>query len=451
MRDDERYPIAVHPEGIGFIPEEKICTPIEGPDARQFPGYPPAYNYSNTNGVRFGQTDAESHRTQIDIYGKEAQLQERPYHQPWWRRRTVLILFGLILVVVLVAIGGIIYATKQSNKKKDNVVKVEPFTFDNVQNSTLNSVASSGLFLNDGITWSMQTYWQTPTGSIEMQRSLDGETWIPAQNITLPIAPRTRSPITATASTDTQGVVYLTLFYMSNASEIVMAGHACAAGSSSCSITTNKVVSNNLSIPLNNDTDLAAVTVNDAQDWRVYYQDQSGSISELMGNAAGFGTGSIIGGAGLNASSMAAVNIDSSTNNINVFFVDGTTKKLSTLQFVDGAWTLPQVVSSEQAGFYNPLSGLSACYSSIPDQIHVYYTGLDRNIYEFTSNKASTVSPEWVPQPITNSTWATADYIGADVTAVGWDDQVRFFQMNEGKVFERILSNTTWTEAPLGQ
>jgi hypothetical protein len=41
---------------------------------------------------------------------------------------------------------------------------------------------------------------------------------------------------------------------------------------------------------------LAAINVDYAQDWRVYYNDESGFTSELAGNASGFDMGQAIEG-----------------------------------------------------------------------------------------------------------------------------------------------------------
>jgi hypothetical protein len=77
----------------------------------------------------------------------------------------------------------------------------------------LNSVASSGLFLKDETTWNMQTYWQTSDGTINYQVSLDGSTFSKAMNMSLSVPAKIGSPLSATASTDTTGVVYVSLTF----------------------------------------------------------------------------------------------------------------------------------------------------------------------------------------------------------------------------------------------
>jgi hypothetical protein len=115
----------------------------------------------------------------------------------------------------------------------------------------------------------------------------------------------------------------------------------------------------------------------------------------------------------LNSSGIAAVNVNSTTNNINVFYVDQLTEALFTVQFI-GSWstrTLPPfplkhklteaatVVSSESVTYWNPRSGLAAAYSLGQDQLHVYYTGLDQGIYEFLAGYVSLQNKTWPAQP----------------------------------------------------
>jgi hypothetical protein len=116
-----------------------------------------------------------------------------------------------------------------------------------------------------------------------------------------------------------------------------MAGSACPAGSSACSSTTNSIISDK-DLSVHNSTGLAAINVDNAQDWRIYYHDENRMVCEMGGNSSGFGTGAIIGGAALNGSSIAATNINATTNNINVFYIDDLTSALYTLEFI-GVWT----------------------------------------------------------------------------------------------------------------
>jgi hypothetical protein len=108
-------------------------------------------------------------------------------------------------------------------------------------------------------------------------------------------------------------------------------------------------------------------------------------------------------------------------------------------------------VSPALVPVWNPNSGLGAAYSATQDQLHVYFTGRDQGIYEFLgSNASQTTNTTWAPQPGRNHIWATADYVGADIAATGWKDQVRFFQMTQGKLAQGALSGSSWTESFVG-
>ncbi|KAH9216096.1 hypothetical protein DL95DRAFT_388101, partial [Leptodontidium sp. 2 PMI_412] len=118
------------------------------------------------------------------------------------------------------------------------------------------------------------------------------------------------------------------------------------------------------------------------------------------------------------------------------------------MQWTADTWTKPSIVSPDLIDNWNPRSGLGAAYTVSQDQLHVYYTGLDAGIYEFLGSGASkTINTSWAPQPGRNHLWATADFVGAPISAVGWDDQARFYQVKRGNLAEGALKNTTWTEA----
>ena len=121
-----------------------------------------------------------------------------------------------------------------------------------------------------------------------------------------------------------------------------MANTACLANSTSCNLFSNMIISAGVKTPPSNYTGLAAVIVDNAQDWRVFYHDANGMVSQLVGKNSGFDDGQIIGGMALNASSIAATNINMTTNNINVFYVDASTTDLYTLEFT-GDWTIREL------------------------------------------------------------------------------------------------------------
>ncbi|KAH6724335.1 hypothetical protein BKA61DRAFT_27696 [Leptodontidium sp. MPI-SDFR-AT-0119] len=375
----------------------------------------------------------------------DTELPSRPKPRPFWKRHIlwIIAILGLGILVIGVVVGVIGHTESKSARTNTASIPTVRVT----TNNTLNSVASSGLFLNDGMTWNTHVLWQNSTGGINLQISLDGQTFQPEQPVKLNIQPKIGSPLSATTEVDSStGVVMLNLFYLSGVNNITMSAITCSPNSVKCNTIANCYLPTQ--IAPSNFTGLAAVNVNNAQDWRVYYHDENGYISELQGDNSGFNLGEPIGGAGLNASSIAAVNVNSTTNNINVFYVDGLTKALFKMQWTADTWTKPSIVSPDLIDNWNPRSGLGAAYTVSQDQLHVYYTGLDAGIYEFLGSGASkTINTSWAPQPGRNHLWATADFVGAPISAVGWDDQARFYQVKRGNLAEGALKNTTWTEA----
>lgn len=423
---------------------------------------------------------------------RPASLPERPPKKPFWRRHLLwlLTIFTLILIFVGTLVGITWHHTSTTQ------------TSMTIPNNTLHSVASSGMFLKDNETWNMQTYWQNSTGGINFQMSLDGKTFQPSRNIALNIAPKIGSPLSATAEVDPiTGVVMvcahlvdesnfptddlqLNIFYISGKNNISMSAVTCPANSVNCNTISNCELPTS-SAP-NEYTGLAAVNVNNAQDWRVYYYDEEGYVSELAGNSSGFDMGTPIGGLALNSSAIAAVNVNSTTNNINLFYVDQLTQELFTMQFT-GSWTTRMSLSpivpvhpTNEASFLglptsSPLMepqiwsrrrlhlrpGPAARLLYRPRLWHLRVLGRVRESAE--PHLAGAAEPEprlghgglhrrgyhccWVcpPRPpalsltsLITETWLTQ--------CSRWHDQVRFFQVAQGKMVEASLNNMTWSE-----
>ncbi|KAI1004487.1 hypothetical protein K3495_g3728 [Podosphaera aphanis] len=375
----------------------------------------------------------------LSKYNNEAPNKPVEKKESFWKRHAYWILGIVVLLVILFSIVGVVIA--RLRPPKGQILEI-------TRNNTLNSIASTGLTLLDKKTWNMHVFSQnSSSGQIELQVSLDGHKFEPPTNVSLTIPPRVGSPISATAEQDTvTGVIMLNLFYISGINNVTMSALTCAEGSAKCGTINNCRLPT--TVPVSRETGLAAVNVNNSQDWRVYYHDQSGFISQLQGNASGFDTGARIGGEGLNGSDITAVNINSTTNNIHVFYTDMLTQALFTLQF-ENNWTTPRPVSNARVNNWNPYSGLGSAYRPALDQLHVYYTGLDKGVYEFVLNGTNTSNnsnTSFQPQPDGSRPWAEADYVGADITAIGWDDQLRFFQPARGRLVMGELNNTNWGE-----
>ncbi|KAL2075455.1 hypothetical protein VTL71DRAFT_398 [Oculimacula yallundae] len=375
-------------------------------------------------------------------------LPSRPQQKPFWKRHILwiaaVLAFGVLIIGIVVGVIG--HSERKSSAAKTTNTTAAPVVF-GITNNTRNSVASTGLFVNNKTLWNTHVLWQSATGTINLQISLDSITFRPEQEVRLSIPPKLGSPLSATTSLDsTTGVVSLSIFYISGRNNITMSTLTCSLNSDRCKTVENRNLPTQ--VAPSNFTGLAAVNVNEAQDWRVYYHDADNYISELQGDVAGFNLGKKIGGQAMNASSMAAININSTTNNIHIFYIDGLTQTLFKTQFIESGWTKPSIVSPDLIGSWNPRSGLGAAYTKVQDQLHVYYTGTDAGIYEFLgSNASKTINAKWAVQPGHNHLWHTADVIGGPIAAIGWADQARFYQLKEGALAEGHLNGTTWTEA----
>jgi hypothetical protein len=241
--DDERYPIAVNPEG-------QVCPP----EGEAYPQKTPVYHENDGKALEIpvflepdsppDYTSAAYSRTSTHA---EAQL-PRQKPKAWWKKPTSVLLMILILLVSIGISIGVSYVLLEHSKKPPPQKSYEhpPPSFPSgnitimgqpssssgsnstanalgdtlgngtsiiseIANNTRNSVASSGLFLRDKRTWNMQSYWQGQDGSIKYQMSLDGATFDNATNVSLSIPAKVGSPISAAASTDNTGVVFVRL------------------------------------------------------------------------------------------------------------------------------------------------------------------------------------------------------------------------------------------------
>jgi hypothetical protein len=130
-----------------------------------------------------------------------AELPDRP-KKPFWKRHLVWLLLAVILILILAIILGKLFSHHSNDSKDRKLSAIIP-------NNTQNSVASTGLFLQDGTTWNTHVFWQNSTGGITMQMSLDGsKSYAASRKVSLTIPPKVGSPLSATAEQDEEtGVV----------------------------------------------------------------------------------------------------------------------------------------------------------------------------------------------------------------------------------------------------
>jgi uncharacterized protein YpmS len=132
--------------------------------------------------------------------------------QPFWKTRFM----WLVILLMIIAVSAVIVASillhqrsTQTRQNADQNSTIAATKSSVVQNSTIASVASSGLFLFNKTTWNMQIYNQKSSGDVQFRMTLDSSTFTSAQNVSLAVLPLKGSPLSATASTDSTGVVYV--------------------------------------------------------------------------------------------------------------------------------------------------------------------------------------------------------------------------------------------------
>lgn len=135
-----------------------------------------------------------------------------------WKQFNVwkVLFFAFMAFVTGVVITAVVLNNKTKSSSKTACAAAAPNTTTSALLSTTASVTSSGLFLQDGATWNMQVYYQPANSTkiiykmdLEDSSELGYESFQAARNMTLSVLPKPGSPMTATASTDTSGVVYV--------------------------------------------------------------------------------------------------------------------------------------------------------------------------------------------------------------------------------------------------
>lgn len=192
---------------------------------------------------------------------------------------------------------------------------------------------------------------------------------------------------------------------------------------------------------------LAAVYLYNWAGYRLYYQEPTGAIKEVGGRGPTWTGGkaltnvTAIGGSPLAAS----WTWDSGLRQINLFYVDSTTKSLFNVVYNSG-WTSGTALGPAKFDQWDGTNTALAAVAELdgsPGYLRTYYIGADNHLYE-TWNQG------------TGQTWNATDYMTfwpkVDFTAVGslasisWDDQVRVYYVSASNMVELLL-NDTWTVA----
>ena len=124
----------------------------------------------------------------------------------------------------------------------------------------------------------------------------------------------------------------LDLFYLDGSNNVVQASLKNIKSSTTVSLLQTTVIQSGTNV--NPSSSLAAIYMDAAYGWRVYYQTTSGSIQELVGGN-GWNTGTTL-GSGLSGTAITVAMI--SVPNLNVFYIDASTDSLYFMAFTS-SWS----------------------------------------------------------------------------------------------------------------
>lgn len=172
---DEKHVVDSPVEKAAYFPDDKICLPVA-----------PGIEIPQVSSSMVASSSLPEVAPPKYVEAK---------HPPFWRRHFWWIFAsGIILIVLISILLGLAF---KSPPRRGTATRAPIVT-----NSTLHSVASSGLMLRDDTTWNMHLFAQNDTGGINLQVSLNGGQFETVQKVSLAIEPRIGSPMTATTQQD---------------------------------------------------------------------------------------------------------------------------------------------------------------------------------------------------------------------------------------------------------
>jgi hypothetical protein len=125
----------------------------------------------------------------------------------------------------------------------------------------------------------------------------------------------------------------LDLFYLDSSNNVVQASHTNTKSSTTVSLVQTTSIQSGTNV--NPSSSLAAIYMDAAYGWRVYYQTTSSKIQELVGFSGSWNTGTTL-GSGLSGTAITVSMI--SVPNLNVFYIDSSTTSLYFMAFTS-SWS----------------------------------------------------------------------------------------------------------------
>ncbi|KAH7272107.1 hypothetical protein MRS44_002614 [Fusarium solani] len=218
------------------------------------------------------------------------------------------------------------------------------------------------------------------------------------------------------------------------------AGGTANSGTAACAVTSNSIISTNLTNGVHPDSKLAALRLsNDST--RVYFQASGTNIWVLNGDdadAEGWVGSNLMGGV-RPGSSIAATR--SNATDTHVFFVANSTGWMRTLNYADVLGSDDsQVVDDQPGSSWRASAFFDATYIPSLNSYRVFYTNPSSgSIVSYFRNGAQA---DWTSN--NDNAWGRP---ASGITAVGWQDNVRLFYYQSGRLTMSANDGDDWEDA----
>ncbi|KAL2694459.1 hypothetical protein Neosp_001037 [[Neocosmospora] mangrovei] len=218
------------------------------------------------------------------------------------------------------------------------------------------------------------------------------------------------------------------------------AGGTANSGTAACAVTSNSIISTNLTNGVHPDTKLAALRLgNDST--RVYFQASGSNIWALNGDdadAEGWVGSNLMGGV-RTGSSIAATR--SNATDVHVFFVANSTGFMRTFNHADALDSDDsQVVDDEPASSWQASAFFDATYIPSLNSYRVFYTNPSSG--SIVSYSRSGTQTTWTSN--SDNAWGRP---ASGITAVGWEDNIRLFYYQSSSLTMSVNDGDDWDDA----
>ncbi|KAJ4307628.1 hypothetical protein N0V84_012598, partial [Fusarium piperis] len=215
------------------------------------------------------------------------------------------------------------------------------------------------------------------------------------------------------------------------------AGGNTNSGTAACAVASNSIISTNLTNGVHPDSKLAALRLgNDSV--RVYFQAGGTNIWALNGDdAAGWAGSNLMGGV-RPGSSIAATR--SNATDVQVFFVANQTGLMRTFNYDNVGSDDSQAVDDQPGSSWRASAFLDATYIPSLASYRVFYTNPSSGaIVSYSRNGTQTA---WTSS--SDNAWGRP---ASGITAVGWQDNVRLFYYQSGRLTMSVNDGDDWDNA----